>query len=153
MNKIIPTLILITLISIFTSCKKTSDGETVPFGEKIYKVEILEFDPDIVTGRLEEKTVVNEITAEDDSAAAVEGFLTYVADIKAYCKLKNSDAGNLLSIPKFYSVYDEDGNLLPRIKGEEKQEIIKMALKDDDIKIYKENLPPYHFEYSALMCD
>ncbi|MGM9801549.1 MAG: hypothetical protein ACI309_04485 [Candidatus Limisoma sp.] len=121
--------------------------------ENVYKVEIVEFERDIFSGRLIEKEDTKEFTASDDIAAAEEGFIWYLANIKTFCKINESSNGNWISIPKFYSVYDEDGHLIPRIKGDAKQNLIKTALSDEDIQAYKENLPPYHFEYSALMCD
>lgn len=145
--------LLLFSLCLFSSCKKTSEGETVALWDKVYKVEIVEFERDLFSGRLIEKEDTKEFTASDDDAAAKEGFIWYLVNIKIFCKFNESANGNWISIPKFYSVYDEDGHIVPRIKGDAKQSLIKTALSDEDIQAYKENLPPYHFEYSALMCD
>mgnify|MGYP001118649498 CR=1 FL=1 len=151
---IILRLLLISLLCIFPSaCKKTSEGETVAAWDKVYTVEIVEFERDIFSGRLIKKEDSKEFMASDDDAAAEEGFIWYLASIKTFCKLNESSNGRWISIPKFYSVYDEDGHFVPRIKGEKKQKLINTALSDDDIQAYKDNLPPYHFEYSALIAE
>ena len=145
------TFLLLVISSV--SCKKTSDGETVAPWNKIYIVEITKFEKDWYSGRLVEKKDSKEIVASNDEDAAREGFIWYLASIKTFSKLNESSNGNWLTIPKFYSVYDENKHLIPRIKGEEKQKLIKTALTEEDIKAYKDNLPPYHFEFSALIAD
>lgn len=131
------------------SCKKTSNGESVE--NKIYKIEVVVFEKDIFSERLVESSENKEFTAESDEEAAVNGFITYLAHIKTFCKLNENDCW--ISIPKFYYVYDENGRMLSRIKGDKKQELIEMVLSEDDIQAYKETLPMYHFEYSALVQD
>lgn len=131
------------------SCKKTSEGESVAIWQKVYKVEIVKFEKDLFSGRLIKKEECKEFTAENDCIAAQNGFITYLANIKTFAKLHSN--GHWISIPHFYSVYDENGRIISRIKGDEKQRLIKMALTDDDIQAYKKCLPTYHFEYSALM--
>lgn len=116
----IPFLLLV-LSSI--SCKKTSDGETVATCNNIYTVEITEFEKDWYSGRLIKKTDTKEIVASNDEEAAREGFIWYLACIKTFSKLNESSNGSWLTIPKFYSVYDENKHLIPRIKGEEKTKI------------------------------
>lgn len=154
MRTFISRLLLISFLCIFSSaCKKTSEGETVAVWDKVYMVKIVEFERDIFSDRLIEKEDSKEFTASDDDVAAEEGFIWYLANIKTFCKLNESSNGRWISIPKFYFVYDEDGHLVPRIKGEEKQKLINTALSGDDIQAYKDNLPPYHFEYSALIAE
>lgn len=143
----------ILLVISTISCKQTSDGETVAPWNKIYTVEITEFEKDWYSGRLIKKKDTKEIVASNDEEAAREGFIWYLAGIKTFSKLNESSNGSWLTIPKFYSVYDENKHLVPRIKGEEKQKLIKTALTDEDIKAYQDNLPPYHFEYSALIVE
>lgn len=154
MKPIISRLLIISLLCfIVFSCKKTSEGETVAARDKVYKVKIVEFERDIFSGRLIEKEDSKAVTAPDDDVAAKKGFIWYLAKLRTFCELNESSNGKWISIPKFYFVYAEDGYLVPRIKGEKKQELIKLALSDDDIQAYKENLPPYHFEYSALIAE
>lgn len=145
------SFILLVISSI--SCKKTSDGETVAPWNKIYSVEITIFEKDWFSGKLVEKQNTKEVIASNDEEAAREGFIWYLACIKTFSKLNESSNGNWLTIPKFYFVYDENKHLVPRIKGDEKQKLITMALTEDDIRAYQENLPPYHFEYSALIAE
>ena len=146
-------LFIMSLIFLTSSCKKTSEGETVASWNKIYRVNIVKFEHDIITDRIIKIEDTKEFSAPDDNTAAKEGFKWYLAGISTFCLIYESSNGGWLSIPYTYFVYDENGHLISEIKGKEKQDLIKIALSNDDIQTYKENLPPYHFKYSSLMYD
>lgn len=75
--KIVKVLLLafVLIVSMF-SCKNTSNGESVPIWNKIYKIEVVVFEKDMFSGRLVENREKKEFTAESDEQAAKQGFIT-----------------------------------------------------------------------------
>lgn len=139
-------LLLITICLLFWSC---NNKEKLTIFDKTYTVEYVDDERDLLGNGFTETRETKEIKAQNDSIAAEDAYIGFLAKLKVMYKF-HEKGSSYITRPKFYYVYDANGNLIQRVKGDRREQLNNLVGKDV-IEYYLNELPPSAVEFSPVI--
>lgn len=119
--------------------------------DKTYTVEYVDEERNLFGSGFSEKRETKEIKAANDSLAAQDAYLGFLAKIKVMYKLHERGT-DYLSRPRYFYLYDDNGNLVSRVKGEQRERLNNLVGKEV-IEFYQQEINPYGFENITVVDD
>lgn len=119
--------------------------------DKTYTVEYVDEERNLIGSGFSEKRETKEITAANDSLAAEDAYIGFLAKLKVMYKF-HENGSPYLSRPRFFYLYDDKGNLVNRVKGEQRERLNRLV-GTDVIDFYIQEINPYGFENATVVDD
>jgi len=119
--------------------------------DKTYTVEYVDDERNLLGDGFTEKRETKEIKAANDSLAAENAYIGFLAKLKVMYKC-HEEGSPYLTRPKFFYLYDENGNLVSRVKGEQRERLNNLV-GAGVIEFYKQEINPYGFENATIVED
>lgn len=139
-------IIIFVLSILFFSCNERGNLSIL---DKTYTVEYVDEERNLLGDGYTEKREIKEIKAQNDSVAAEDAYIGFLAKLKVMYKCCESGT-DYITRPKFYYLYDDKGNLVNRVKGERREHLNNLVGKEV-IECYLNELPPYAAEFSPVI--